>query len=166
MIPFRDIKQNYPVHILDKQEFEIYTGKATAVSFPKLEINPETSKPEMMVSVTIEAGGKTATYAIPENLSVSFAGNLVFATEKHLLLNEAKAVKANAEQIIAAAPKAQKIIDKSSTIFAELDSTFKERQETEQRFSKIEGSISEMKEMISNFIKKFEYGKETKNGGR
>ena len=156
MIPFRDIKQNYPIHILDKQEFEIHTGKATAVSFPKLEINPETGKPEMMVSVTIEAGGKTATYAIPENLSVSFAGNLVFATEKHLLLNEAKAVKANAEQIIAAAPKAQKIIDKASTIFAELDSTFKERQETEQRFSKIEGSISEMKEMMTNFIKKFE----------
>ena len=156
MIPFRDIKQNYPIHILDKQEFEIYTGKAAAVSFPKLEINPETNKPEMMVSVTIEAGGKTATYAIPENLSVSFAGNLVFATEKHLLLNEAKAVKANAEQIIAAAPKAQKIIDKSSAIFAELDSTFKERQETEQRFNKIEGSISEMKEMMTNFIKKFE----------
>lgn len=156
MIPFRDIKQNYPVHILDKQEFEIHTGKVTAVSFPKLEINPENGKPEMMVSVTIEASGKTATYAIPENLSVSFAGNLVFATEKHLLLNEAKAVKANAEQIIAAAPKAQKIIDKSSAIFAELDSTFKERQETEQRFSKIEGSISEMKEMMTNFIKKFE----------
>ena len=163
MIPFRDIKQNYPVYILDKQEFEIYTGKATAVSFPKLEINPETGKPEMMVSVTIEAGGKTATYAIPENLSISFAGNLVFATEKHLLLNEAKAVKANAEQIIAAAPKAQKIIDKSSTIFAELDSTFKEKQETEQRFGKIEGSISEMKglmqsqqKMLEDFIKKFE----------
>jgi hypothetical protein len=160
---FKDIKQNYPIHIFDKQDFRYIQGKATAVSFPKLEINPDTGKPEMMVSITIEAEGKTATYAIPENLSVSYANGFVFATDKGFLLAEAKAVKANAEQIIASAPKAQKIIDSSPTLFAELDPSFKEKQETEQRFGKIEGSISEMKElmkqqqeMMTNFIKKFE----------
>lgn len=163
MAAFKDIKQGYPVHIFDKQEFRYIQGKATAVSFPKLEINPETNKPEMMVSITIEANNKTATYAIPENLSVSYAGSFVFATDKSLLLNEAKAVKANAEQILASAPKAQKIIDDAPSVFSELDSSFKEKQETEQRFGKIEGSISEMKnmmqkqqEMMLNFIKKFD----------
>lgn len=160
---FKDIKQNYPIHIFDKQDFRYIQGKATAVSFPKLEINPDTGKPEMMVSITIEAEGKTATYAIPENLSVSYANGLVFATDKSLLLAEAKSVKANAEQIIASVPKAQKIIDNAPAVFAELDSSFKEKQETEQRFGKIEGSISEMKDlmksqqkMMEDFIKKFE----------
>lgn len=160
---FKDVKQNYPVHIFDKQNFRYVQGKATAVSFPKLEINPDTGKPEMMVSITIEAEGKTATYAIPEGLSVTYTGGLVFATDKSLLLTEAKAVKANAEQIIASVPKAQKIIDSATSVFAELDSTFKEKQETEQRFGKIEGSISEMKDimhkqqqMLADFIKKFE----------
>lgn len=160
---FKDIKQNYPIHILDKQGFRYIQGKATAVSFPKLEINPDTGKPEMMVSITIEAEGKTATYAISENLSVSYANGFVFATDKSLLLAEAKAVKANAEQVIASAPKAQKIIDSSAALFAELDPSFKEKQETEQRFGKIEGSISEMKglmqsqqKMLEDFIKKFE----------
>ena len=160
---FKDIKQNYPIHIFDKPDFRYIQGKATAVSFPKLEINPDTGKPDMMVSITIEAEGKTATYAIPENLSVSYANGLVFATDKSLLLAEAKSVKASAEQIIASAPKAQKIIDSSAAVFAELDPSFKEKQETEQRFGKIEGSISEMKdmmqkqqEMMANFIKKFE----------
>lgn len=160
---FKDIKQNYPIHIFDKQDFRYIQGKATAVSFPKLEINPDTGKPEMMVSITIEAEGKTATYAIPENLSVSYANGLVFATDKSLLLAEAKSVKANAEQIIASVPKAQKIIDNAPVVFAELDSSFKEKQETEQRFGKIEGSISEMKglmqsqqKMLEDFIKKFE----------
>ena len=163
MLAFKDIKQNYPVHIFDKNEFRYIQGKATAVSFPKIEVNPESGKPEMMVSVTIEAEGKTATYAIPENLSVSFANGFVFATDKSLLLGEAKAVKANAEQIIASVPKAQKIIDDSASVFAELDSSFKEKQETEQRFGKLEKSISSMEElmkkqqeMITGFIKKFE----------
>lgn len=163
MLAFKDIKQNYPVHIFDKNEFRYIQGKATAVSFPKLEINPETNKPEMLVSVTIEAEGKTATYAIPENLSVSYANGLVFATDKSLLLAEAKAVNANAEQILASVPKAQKIIDDSPAVFAELDSSFKEKQETEQRFGKLEKSISSMEElmkkqqeMITGFIKKFE----------
>ena len=163
MLAFKDIKQNYPVHIFDKQEFRYIQGKATAVSFPKLEINPESSKPEMMVSVTIEANGKTATYAIPENLSVSYANGFVFATDKSLLLAEAKSVKANAEQILASVPKAQKVIDEAPAVFAELDSSFREKQETEQRFGKIEKSISSMEElmkkqqeMISGFIKKFE----------
>lgn len=167
---FKDIKQNYPIHILDKQNFRYIQGKAVTVSFPKLEVNPDTGKPEMMISITVEAEGKTATYAIPENLSISYANGLVFATDKSLLLTEAKAIKANAEQIIASAPKAQSIIDASMDLFAELDSSFKEKQETEQRFGKIEGSITEMKglmqeqqqmmqkqqQMIADFIKKIE----------
>lgn len=46
---------------------------------------------------------------------------------------------------------------------AQLNPMYKEKQETEQRFGKIEGSIGEMKEltkkqqeMMENFIKKFE----------
>lgn len=34
MLLFKDIKQNYPVYILDTQEFNIVQGKATQVSFP------------------------------------------------------------------------------------------------------------------------------------
>lgn len=160
---FKDIKQNYPIHIFDKQNFRYIQGRVTMVSFPQLEMNPNTGKPEMMISVTIEAEGKTATYAIPENLSISYANGLAFATDKSLLLAEAKSVVASAEQILESAPKAQSIIDNAPNVFAELDSSFKEKQETEQRFGKIEGSITEMKDlmqkqqqMMADFIKKFD----------
>lgn len=63
----------------------------------------------------------------------------------------------------ASASKAQNIIDKAPSLLAELNPMYKEKQETEQRFGKIEGSIGEMKElmkkqqeMMENFIKKFE----------
>lgn len=115
----------------------------------------------MVVDVTIEANGKMATYAIPESHSVTYAGHLVLSTEKSGLTSEVEAQKANAEQVLASASKAQSIIDKAPSLLAEL--MYKEKQETEQRFGKIEGSIGEMKElmkkqqeMMENFIKKFE----------
>lgn len=82
MLLFKDIKQNYPVYILDTQEFSLIQGKATQVSFPRLEMNQKTGKTEMVVDVTIEANGKMATYAIPESHSVTYAGRLVLSTEK------------------------------------------------------------------------------------
>ena len=157
MLLFKDIKQNYPVYILDTQEFSLIQGKATQVSFPRLEMNQKTGKTE------IEANGKMATYAIPESHSVTYAGHLVLSTEKSGLTSEVEAQKANAEQVLASASKAQNIIDKAPSLLAELNPMYKEKQETEQRFGKIEGSIGEMKElmkkqqeMMENFIKKFE----------
>lgn len=47
MLLFKDIKQNYPVYILDTQEFSLIQGKATQVSFPRLEMNQKTGKTEM-----------------------------------------------------------------------------------------------------------------------
>lgn len=163
MLLFRDIKQNYPVYILNTQELSLTQGKATQVAFPRLEMNQKTGKTEMVVDVTIEADGKTATYSIPEGHSITYAGHLVLATEKAGLVGEVEAQKANAEQILASAAKAQNIIDKAPALLAELNPIYKEKQETEHRFGKIEGSIGEMKElmkkqqeMMENFIKKFE----------
>lgn len=160
---FKDIKQNYPVYILDKQEFCIIQGKATAVSFPRVEMNQKTGRSEMVVDVTVEANGKTATYAIPENLSVTYAGNIVLSTDKQGLTGEVEAMVASADQVIASVAHAQKIKDNAPAILAELNPVYREKQETEQRFGKIEGSISEMKglmqsqqKMLEDFIKKFE----------
>jgi hypothetical protein len=36
----------------------------------------------MVVDVTIEANSKTATYSIQENLSVTYAGDVVLSTDK------------------------------------------------------------------------------------
>lgn len=79
MLLFKDIKQNYPVYILDTQEFSLIQGKATQVSFPRLEMNQKTGKTEMVVDVTIEANGKMATYAIPESHSVTYVANMAYA---------------------------------------------------------------------------------------
>ena len=89
---FKDIKPNYPVYIFDKQTLEYIQGKVTSVSLPRMQqmsngnnIMPSINSPlnggvsnnaMMVVDVTIDAGGRSATYSIPENLSVTYAGNL------------------------------------------------------------------------------------------
>lgn len=163
MILFKDVKQNYPVYILDKQEFCVISGKVTGISFPRVEINQKTSRSETVVDVTVEVDGKTATYAIPENLSTTYAGNIVLSTSKQGLIGDAEALNTKADQILASVQHAQSIKEKYPQVLAELNPMYKDRQETEQRFGKIEGSITEMKglmqsqqKMLEDFIKKFE----------
>lgn len=70
---FKDVKQNYSVYILNKQDITITDGKVISVGFPHLDLNtkPTMGQSQMVVDVTIEANSKTATYSIPENLSVT-----------------------------------------------------------------------------------------------
>lgn len=153
---FKDIKQNYPVYILNKTELELIQGKAQSVSFPRLQVNPNTGKTEMVVDVTVEANNNTATYAIPENLSVTYADNLVLATDKTSLISEIEAMKNTAEQVLASVDHQKKVLDKSSSLLAELNPAFKEKQETEQRFSNIENNMQELKDMMTNLLKKLD----------
>lgn len=158
---FKDIKQNYPVYILNKQDLSLTQGKATQVPFPRMEMNQKTGKTEMVIDITIEANGKTATYVIPENLSVTYAGNLILSTDKMSLASEIEAMKNTAEQVLASVDHHKEVLEKSSSLLAELNPVYKEKQETEKRFSAIEetvtgvkGSVDELKKMMSDFINK------------
>ena len=68
---FKDIKQNCPVYILNKQDMTFTEGKAARVGFSKMEMNPKTGKTEMIIDVDVEANGVTANYAFPDSLSLS-----------------------------------------------------------------------------------------------
>ena len=158
---FKDIKQNYPVYILNKQDLSLTQGKAIQVSFPRMEMSQKTGKTEMVMDITIEAVGKAATYVIPENLSVTYAGNLILSTDKMSLASEIEAMKNTAEQVLASVDHHKEVLEKASSILAELNPVYKEKQETEKRFATIEetvtsvkGSVDELKKMMSEFITK------------
>lgn len=83
MLLFKDIKQNYPVYILDTQEFSLIQGKATQVSFPRLEMNQKTGKTEMVVDVTIEANGKWQLTLFLKAIQLPMPG-ILFCQQKNL----------------------------------------------------------------------------------
>lgn len=161
MMSFKDIKQNYPVHIFDKQSADYIQGKVISVSLPRFQRDINSISPSnqigspMVVDVTIDAGGRSATYTIPENLSVTYAGNLVLSTEVDGIVREIEAMHKTAEQALAMVDRQKEIKDKTAALLVELNPVYKEKKNTEERFNKIENSVSEMKNMLSSFIREF-----------
>lgn len=159
---FKDIKPNYPVYILNKQDTTFLTGKVVSVSFPRMDNNMSSqqnnplsfmnpgSNNRMVVDVTIEAAGKTATYVIPENMDSVTAGDMVLSTDREPILREVEAIHNNAEQYFKNQDKMKQALDRSTELMMELNPGLKEKQEMEKRMSKIEESVAELKGMASS----------------
>lgn len=160
---FKDIKQNYPVYILDKQNVSFVQGKVTSISLPHMDNSNPMVMGKSVVDVTIEAEGKGATYTMPEDKSMVYAGSLVLSTDKEGIVREVEAMKASAEQAIANVEKQKEIASKSTALLTELNPIFKEKQENEKRMNKMETSIQEMgssilelKDMFTTIMKKMD----------
>lgn len=165
MLQFRDMRQNSSIYIFDKSNIVVKTGKITSASFPKMEYNPQTGQQQTMITFGIEVEGKSSTYAIPETLTVTYAGDLVIATEKTALLNEIEMMSNAAIQFLNSVDNLieqnKDVKEKTSVLLSELNPAFKEKQETEkrfngieQRFGKVEESVDEIKSMLTDFINK------------
>lgn len=150
---FKDIKQNYPVFILDKQNVTYKQGKVTSVSFPHIDNTNPMAMGKTVVDVAIEADGKTATYAIPDTMSVAYAGDMVLSTDKDGIIRELEAKKSSLEQYLSGTDKAKEDLDKTTSLLADLNPEIKAKKENEQRLSGLEESVKEMKDMLSKLYK-------------
>lgn len=162
---FKDIKQGYSVYVLDKQNMTITEGKVITVGFPHIDVNskPQVGISQMVIDVTIESSQKTATYSIPENLSITYAGDIVLSVDKQSLSYEVQSMKTQAEKIIESVSKQKEIIDKAAYLLSELNPEYKEKKENEQRFSRIEDSINKLESTVTNFINSFNHGQGNSN---
>lgn len=163
IMQFKDIKQNYPVYILDKQNVSYMQGKVTSISLPHMDNSNPMVMGKSVVDVTIEADGKGATYTMPEDKSMVYAGSVVLATDKESIIREVEAMKASAEQAIANIEKQKEIAKKSNQLLTELNPIFREKQENEKRMTKMESciqdmgsSIEELKNMFAGLMKKMD----------
>ena len=152
---FRDIKQGYPVYILNKQDLTILQGKVASAGFPRLDTNPMSGKTEMVIDITVDDGsGKTGSHVIPEGLSVTYAGNLVLATEKAALAGEVEAMKSSAEQALASVDRQREILDKATALLSDLNPAFREKRENDKRFDDLESSVNELKDLVRQLASK------------
>lgn len=117
------------LYILNKQDITITDGKVISVGFPHLDLNtkPAMGQSQMVVDVTIEANSKTATYSIQENLSVTYAGDVVLSTDKQGLMAEVEQMKNTAEKILESVPKQKEVVDKTTVLLSELNPVYKEK---------------------------------------
>lgn len=153
---FKEIKQGYPVYILDKAQLTTRQGKVTATT-QHLGTGIGTftqAQGQLMVDVTIEDGGKATIYTIPENLSVTFAGDTVLSTSQQGLSSEVERMKGEAERVLASVERQKTVIERSGELLAQLNPQYREKQETEKRFHSIEGEIGSVKSMVQKLLDK------------
>lgn len=149
---FRDVQPNYPVFILDKQELTVKQGKVVTKGFPHPDLTSITSPSKTLIDFGIELDGKTAVYTIPDDLSVTYAGNLVLSPDKTNIINEIEAIKNTAEQIINSVDAQKEKYEKASALLAELNPVYRDKKETENRLTKLESSIDDIKSMMSKLM--------------
>lgn len=166
---FKDIKPGFSIGILDTQSMELITGKVTHTSFPYADsqngnntlpggmpnYSVNNSNSRMVIDLTIEANGKTATYTVSENASVNYANHLIIAASEKEVLPALETMANESERIIASAPAHEERLKKIKELQATLNPEVRQRQEYDQRLAAIEQSQKNMQEMIANFIKEF-----------
>lgn len=152
---FKNIQRNHPVYLLNKQTLEVSQGKV-ADNQPHINTGIATisGSGQLMRDIAIEVDGKQTIYTIPEHLSVTFAGDIVLATEKTDLIPEVGKVVNEADEIIKAYEPSKQRKAKGEELLAELNPAVKEKQETEKRFKSIEGDISGIKGMVKQLLDK------------
>lgn len=155
ILQYKDIKENYPVYILDKKALSVRQGKVTAIA-PHIDgaISTMANNGQLMRDITIDVGGTVTTYTIPENLSVTFAGSIVLSTTQEGLANEVERMKRESKEALAQVDHHQQVVDKAEELLAMLNPQVRERQETEKRFKSIEGDISGIRGMVKQLLDK------------
>lgn len=150
---FRDIKQNSTVHLLDKATMEYKEANVQSVGVPHFaspQLNQTASTGQVM-DVTING----IPYVVACDNGIAYSEKVVFATDKALLLPEVKRLKTEAENILASVDRANETVTKCNGLLCELDTAFKERQETEKRFGAMESKINNLADMMKSFIEDF-----------
>lgn len=158
---FKDLKIGYPVYIFHKDgEKRITQGKVTAISPSRLPQTTSLQTMQMVVDVTIDDGGSSRTYAIPDNTSVTYTNGLVLSTDREGVIREVEILKNQCADELAKIEEYRKSVCECDKILTEWNPAFREKRETEERFSKLETSMSDLKSLMAGLIKELR-GQET-----
>lgn len=155
---FKDLKSGYPIYLLDRTALRYEQGKVMAVGMPHADLQAGNFG-KMLIDVTIQADGKQNTYSVSDTEKTAYAGSLLIACEKECVINEVRAINAQAEETLAKVEASRKTVANCKTLLEELDTTFKDKQETEHRFLKLEerfGSIEDKMDRLLSVIAKNE----------
>ena len=148
---FKDLKTNYPVYIFDKATTSVQEGKVVNTGLPHFDLN-QPSYSRMVTDVTIKVGDITKTYTFKDDSDIGYADNLVISPNRDVILREVESVKDQSEQILEQIDLHKTTVDKCNKILSEFNPVFKEKKETEQRFSQLESSVTDIKTMLSNIM--------------
>ena len=145
---FKELKSGYPLCLFDRGTMRYEQAKVMSVGMPRADLTVG-NYGKMLVDVTVQtADGKQNTYSVTDTERSAYAGTLMLTTDKECVVDEVRAAKAQAEEALSKVEEMKRTVGKCDALLEELDTTFREKQETESRFRKIEEKTDKMLDMI------------------
>ena len=141
---FKDLKQGYPLFILDRSDMTTKTLKVSNVSIPH--VDPKIGGPaSLVVDVTTDEG---TSFVMVADTETAYTNGKVITTDMQHILHEVGAMKATAEQALREVEQHKQTVCKCDQVLAELDPAAKDKQLTEARFTKLEQGMDAIMGML------------------
>ena len=150
---FRDIKQGDIIYLLNKKDMTITEGSVASASAPHIEPygNIQTTA-QMIVDITANIANSQKTFAIPDSLATTYAGDLVICADKDAVIRELKSLQGQSKECVDNYEYHKERYTKCASLLVELSPELKERQQTEERFARLEDSLGRISEMLNKLI--------------
>lgn len=160
------------VYALSKgEELKYYEGSVVSVGQQRVDVPPIPKMPNgqlptpiirNVVDVTYSIDGKTYTDAVditaPAFTTDKLGGVALVATSKDAIVNELRQTEQSVESYITEAekglPKKKEQLKSCKSLIAQLDTSYKEKQQTEERFIKIEAGQKELADKLDKILAK------------
>lgn len=148
---FKELKKGFPVYIINKDTVEYSQGKVAQDATPP-RLNTVFGQP-MITDVSIESNGITKIWTLPADQKVAEMqtdSNIIISTDKSAIIAMVKNIQTECETYLQGVELNQKRLETSKKLIAELDVTYKQQQQTEERFNRIEESIAGINGTVSS----------------
>lgn len=138
---FKELKSNYPIFLLDRATLSFEQARVMNVQPNYQSVNMN----RIEVNVTIQnKEGKQNTYAVADSEQSAYAGNLFISTSKDSIINEVNALKNASEEVLSKVEEHKQTVEKCKNLLAELDTTFRDQQKTNERLDQMENKLDEI----------------------
>lgn len=142
---FSDLRKGFEVHALDTSDIPKYsTGRVVAVSDPRfLPLQPGQlpGMQQRVVDLTVEIGGETRTYTVPESQSVAKSAGITLSVGIDAIANELGAIKRESEKVVGSVDFHKSRIEACDSISSEIDPGYRQSKEQDKRISAIEEKV-------------------------
>ena len=143
---FKELKSGYPIYLFDRASLRYEQAKVMSAQ-PNYQ---PTTIGTLETNITVQTkDGKQNTYSVTDSEQAAYAGTLLIASNKEAVINEINILKSNSEEVLNKVEEHKHIVSECGKLLAELDTTFRDQQRTNERLDNLENKLDE----IFKFVK-------------
>ena len=143
---FKELKSGYPIYLFDRASLRYEQAKVMS-SQPNYQ---PTTIGKLETNITVQTkDGKQNIYSVTDSEQAAYAGTLLIASNKEAVINEINILKNNSEEVLNKVEEHKHIVSECGKLLAELDTTFRDQQRTNERLDNLENKLDE----IFKFVK-------------